>query len=197
MRCSRVCFERGLAAIVAAVAGANRAEELFGLLSEECDQDELLLARREPLGLEPDIFGGRRVVVERPHPVGEQLDRPRDGGVHGAGRSAEASLDERAELVDDRSVAAGGENVDQRLRGEDLADRRRERRPAGLTPDLLQLVERLQQAVIGRVRTQMRVECRDEPGRQVVLRRAHGNPRGVRCHDLVADVLVDEVGRLP
>ena len=87
--------------------------------------------------------------------------------------------------------------MDQRLRGEDLADRRGERRPAGLAPDLLQLVERLEQAVVGRVRAQVRVERRDEAGRQVVLGGAHGDPRRVRRHDLVADVLVDEVGGLP
>ena len=87
--------------------------------------------------------------------------------------------------------------MDQRLRGEDLADRRGEGRPAGLAPDLLELVERLEQAVVGGVGAQMRVERRDETGRQVVLRRAHGDPGCVRRHDLVADVLVDEVGSLP
>ena len=150
-----------------------------------------------PFGLEPHVLGGRRVLVERCHAVGEQLDGSRDGRVDGAGRAAEAALDERAELVDDRPVAAGREHVDQRLRGEDLADRRGERRPARLAPDLLQLVERLEQAIVGGVRAQVRVERRDEPGRQVVLRRAHGDPRRVRRHDLVADVLVDEVGGLP
>ena len=87
--------------------------------------------------------------------------------------------------------------MDQRLRGQDLADRRSERRPAGLAPDLLQLVERLQQAIVGGVGAEVRVERRDEPGREVVLRGADGDPRRVRRHDLVADVLVDEVGGLP
>ena len=87
--------------------------------------------------------------------------------------------------------------MDQRLRGEDLADRSCERRPAGLAPDLLQLVERLEQAVVGGVCAQVRVERRDEAGRQVVLGRANRDPRRVRRHDLVADVLVDEVGRRP
>ena len=43
----------------------------------------------------------------------------------------------------------------------------------------------------------MRVERGDEAGRQVVLGGAHREARRVRRHDLVADVLVDEVGRFP
>ena len=87
--------------------------------------------------------------------------------------------------------------MDQRLRGEDLADRGRERRPAGLAADRLQLLQRLQQPVAGGVRAQVRVERGDEAGRQVVLGGADREARRVRRHDLVADVLVDEVGRLP
>ena len=37
----------------------------------------------------------------------------------------------------------------------------------------------------------------DDAGRQVVARREHGDARHERSHELVADVLVDEVGRLP
>ena len=43
----------------------------------------------------------------------------------------------------------------------------------------------------------MGVERRDEPDRQVVLRCAHRQPGRVRRHDLVADVLVDEIRCLP
>ena len=69
--------------------------------------------------------------------------------------------------------------MDQRLRGEDLADRGCERRPAGLAPDLLQLLERLEQAVVGGVGAQVRVERGDEARRQVVLGGADGDPRAV------------------
>ena len=51
--------------------------------------------------------------------------------------------------------------------------------------------------VAGRVRAQVRVERGDEARRQVVLGGAHGDARHERRHRLVADVLVDEVGRLP
>ena len=98
-------------------------------------------------------------------------------GSIGAGGRAVAALDERAELVDDRAVAPRREHVEERLRREDLADRRRERRRAGLAADRLQLLEHLEQPVAGRVRAQVRVERGDEAGRQVVLGRAHGDAR--------------------
>jgi hypothetical protein len=41
------------------------------------------------------------------------------------------------------------------------------------------------------------LERRDEAGRQVVLRRADGDPRRHLRHGLVADVLVDEVRGVP
>ena len=41
------------------------------------------------------------------------------------------------------------------------------------------------------------VDPADDARRQVVLRREHGDARHERRHELVADVLVDEVGRLP
>ena len=182
--------------VVSRVARADRAQQRLGVVAEERDQDELLLARRKPLGLLAHVLGRGRVVFQR-HAVGEERDRPLDGRVDRAGRPAEAALDECPKLVDDRAVAASGENVDQRLRGEDLPDRGRERRPAGLAADRLELLERLEQPVAGGVGAQVGVERRDEPGRQVVLRCPHRQPRRVRRHDLVADVLVDEVRCLP
>ena len=143
-----------------------------------------------------DVLGARRILVER-QSVGEERDGARDGRVDLRRRAAVAALHEGAELVDDGAVPARREDVDQRLRGEDLADRRGERRPAGLAADRLQLLERLEQPVAGGVGAQVGVERGDEAGRQVVLGGAHGEARRVRRHDLVADVLVDEVGCLP
>ena len=47
------------------------------------------------------------------------------------------------------------------------------------------------------MRAEMDVEGGDEAGRQVVLGRANGDPRRHGSDGLVADVLVDQVGRLP
>ena len=94
-------------------------------------------------------------------------------------------------------VAARGEDVEQRLRGEHLADRRGERRPADLGADQVELLEHLLEAVAGALRAQRRVDAGDEAGGQVVLRGADGDARRERRDGLVADVLVDEVGRLP
>ena len=115
----------------------------------------------------------------------------------GSGVRAVQPLHEPAELVDDRSVPPRREDVEQRLRREDLPDRRRERRRTGLLAHQLQLLEHLEQPVAGRVRAQMGVERGDEAGRQVVLGRADGQARDERRHRLVADVLVDEVACLP
>ena len=87
--------------------------------------------------------------------------------------------------------------MDQRLRGENLADRGGQRRPARLAADRLQLLQRLEQPVAGGVRPQVCVECGDEAGRQVVLGCSDREAWSVRRDDLVADVLVDEVGRFP
>ena len=121
----------------------------------------------------------------------------RTAGSIGPGGVAEAAGDERAQLVDDREVAARGEDVEQRLRGEQLADRRRERRPADLLADLVELLEHLLEAVAGALRAQRRVDAGDEARGHVVLRGADGDARHERRDRLVADVLVDEVGRLP
>ena len=59
------------------------------------------------------------------------------------------------------------------------------------------LDEHLQQPIAGLVRAQMDVERGDEPCRKVVLGRPHRDPRRHGRHRLVADVLVDDVRRLP
>src|SRR4029078_13645326 len=61
-------LERGLAAVVAVVSRTDRAQQRLGLLAEERDQDEFLLARREALGLLPDVLpGGRAAGQGAPH----------------------------------------------------------------------------------------------------------------------------------
>ena len=87
--------------------------------------------------------------------------------------------------------------MEERLRGEHLADRRGERRRAGLDADELQLVEHVVDAVGGGVRAQVHVERRDEAGGEAVLRGPHRDARRERRDGLVADVLVDEVGGAP
>ena len=87
--------------------------------------------------------------------------------------------------------------MQERLRAEDLPDRRGERRPARLGADRVELDQHVLEAVARAVRAQVRVERRHEPGRDLVLGGAHRDPRRERRDRLVADVLVDEVGRAP
>ena len=129
--------------------------------------------------------------------VGDQLDRPLHGRVDLPGRGPVASLEQVAQLVDDNLVALGAQHVQERLRGEHLADRRRERRPAGLGADVLELGDHLVEPVALRVRAQVDVERGDEAGRKAVLGGPDGDPGREWRDRLVADVLVDEVGGAP
>ena len=132
--------------------------------------------------------GGRRC---------KQPDRARDRGIDGLRRLAVRAVHERAKLVDHAPVAARLEHVQERLARQDLADRRSERRPTRLGADAADLVEHLLEPVLGGVGAEMNVERSHEPGRQVVLRGAHGDARRDGRDRLVADVLVDHVGGLP
>ena len=127
----------------------------------------------------------------------KEPDRALDGGVDGLGGRAVAALDELAKLIDHRSVATRLEHVQERLRREDLPDRRRERRPTGLGADATDLLEHLQQPIRGGVRAKVHLERCDEPGREVVLCGANGDARSDGRDGLVADPLVDDVRRLP
>src|SRR5204862_4498879 len=109
---------------------------------EEREQEQLLLARGEALRLVAELVQVRRRPL-RPCAVRDQLDGPPDGRIDRSGRAAVAALDQVAELVDDGLVTGGGEHVKERLRGEDLADRRGERRPADLLAYPCELVEDL------------------------------------------------------
>ncbi len=104
---------------------------------------------------------------------------------------------ERAHLVEQRKVAARREDVDDRLRGEHLADRRGERRPARLGPDPVELCEHLVEPVAGALGPQGLLDSGHDARRHVVAGGQHRDARDERAHDLVADVLVHEVGRLP
>ena len=95
-------------------------------------------------------------------------------------------------------ITSSRQHVQQRLRAEHLADRRREWRPTNLRADQDPAPRSSRRALPpARLRTQAGIECGDETGRQIVLRSAHRNARRERRHRLVADVLVDDVGRIP
>ena len=125
----------------------------------------------------------------------------RDGPLHGrrdlGRRDAVAAREEVAQLVDDQLVALGSEHMEEGLRGEHLADRRGERRPAGLRADQPQLLDHLVETVARGVRAEMDVQCGDEARGEAVLGGARCDPGRERRHRLVADVLVDEVGGAP
>ena len=87
--------------------------------------------------------------------------------------------------------------MDERLRPEDLPDRRRKRRRADLGADPRELLEHLVEAVARRLQAEVRVDRGDEPRGQVVLGGTDGDARSERRHRLVADQLVDELRRVP
>ena len=149
----------------------------LGLLAEHREQDEILLARCEPFRSFADVLGARRILVETAAAAGDERHRARDGLLDRRGRRAVGTFDQHPELVQDRAVATGGEDVEERLRGEDLADRRRERRPAGLGPDAHHLGERVEQAITGGVRAEVNVESCDKACRKVVFGGANGDAR--------------------
>ena len=73
-------------------------------------------------------------------------------GSIGAGGVPKRAGDEARTSSTIDEVAARREDVDDRLRGEHLADRRRERRPAGLRADPVELLEHLVEPVAGAFR---------------------------------------------
>ena len=87
--------------------------------------------------------------------------------------------------------------MDDRLRGQDLSDRRGDRRVSGLLADHGELVEHVVEPVGRAVSPQPSVDRGDEAGRQLVLRGPHGDARRKRRHGVFADELVDGLGRLP
>ena len=173
-------------------AVADRAQERLGLLAEQRQQQQLLLARGEAFCLVAERRRGRPArPARRRRPATSATARCTVASIWPGG-VPKRPCEQVAQLVDDGLVAARREHVDERLRAEDLADRRGERRRAGLARMTRELVEHLVEPVAGAVRAQVRVERRDEPGRQLVLRGADGDSRRERRHRLVADVLVDD-----
>ena len=175
--------------------GSPRSKRL-GFLAEERQQQELLLTRGQARRLFPDRVELDRglVLVDA---LGHERDRPLHRRVDLARRRPEASVEKRAQLVDDGLIAARGQDVDDRLRGEDLPDRGCDRRRSRLAADNGQLLEDVVEAVGRSVGAQPRVDRGDEPRRQLVLRCPHGDVRGQRRDGVVADELVDDLGRLP
>ena len=181
---------------VAPAAPADSAQQLLGVLAEQAEQEQLLLARGDALGALAHLVERRRDVLLALR-VGRELNDALECGIDRRGRLAEGAGHEAPNLVDDHEVAARREDVDDRLRREHLADRRRERRPARLGADPVELLEHLVEPVAGALRLQRVVDPGHDAGGQVVARRENGDARHERGHELVADVLVDEIGRLP
>src|SRR5947209_3905498 len=121
-------------------AAADTEQEPFRVLAEETEQEELLLACGHALRLRAHLAQSRRDVLFALR-VRRQLDGAHEGRVDRARRHAEAAGHERAQLVDDRQVAARREDVQERLRREHAADRRRQWRPADLRANAIQLLE--------------------------------------------------------
>ena len=108
--------------VVAARAVPDRLQERLGLLAEEREQEQLLFARGEPGRVVPDrVEVGRRLLWRGR--LGDERDGTLDGRVDLARRRAEAAVEQGAQLVDDRLIARRREDVDDRLRGQDLSDR--------------------------------------------------------------------------
>ncbi len=192
-----VAFVRGARLadrVGAARAAADRLQQRLGLVAEEREQQQLLLARGKALRPLSERFDvdrlGRSVVAE-------QLDRTLERVVDRPRRVAEAPEHELAHLVDDGRVAVRGEHVDERLRADDLAHRGGEGRRAGLDADALDLVEHLVEPVGVAAAAELRVDHRDEAGRQLAPCRPHRDARQQRADRHVADVLVDEAGGIP
>jgi hypothetical protein len=126
----------------------------------------------------------------------EELDRALDGRVDRLGRHAVTALHELAELVDDGAVARATRARGECLRGEDLPDRRRERRPARLGADAPDLLEHLEQPIGRRRVPQVDVERATRPAGGRTRRRARRSAAHVGAR-LVADALVDRRRRPP
>ena len=182
--------------LFAPAAAADPAQQLLGVVAEEAEQEELLLTRRHVARSLAYLVERRRDVLLALR-VGRELHDPLERGVDRGRRRAERSGDEAPQLVHHHEVTARRENVDDRLRRENLADRRRERRPAGLRANPVELREHLVEPVGGALRLQRVVDPGDDAGREVVTRREHGDARDERSDELVADVLVENVGGLP
>ena len=182
--------------LVARRPAADRLQERLGILAEQREQEQLLLARRQPSRLRAELLEhGRRLGLAAVR--SEELHGPFHHRVDLPGRPPVAAEDEVAELVHDDDPALGREDVEERLRGEHLSDGSGEGRHPDLETHACELVEDLVDPVPGRVRAEVRVEPRDEPRGQGELGGADGDPRGERRHGVVADVLVDELRGTP
>ena len=171
----------------------DRREQGLRLVAEHREQHEVLLGGRDAVGRLPHVLRARRVLLEGRRIRAEKLERASNSRLDRCRRRAIGPGDEQAELVEDSPVAPGREDVEERLRAEDLSDRRRKRRPARLLANADDLHQGVEQAISRRMCTQVRVERCDEPCGEVVLGGAHRDAGRKRRQRLVPDVLVDDV----
>ena len=175
---------------------ADPAQELLGVAAEHGQQHQLLLARGQTLGPLADVLGGGRVADEGAARC-EELDRALHDRVDRLRRRPVAALHERPELVDHGAVATCLEDVQERLGGEDLADRAArggQRASPRTRPTSSRTSSRRSAAAFARRWTS---SAATSPAREVVLRGAHGDARRDLGYRLVPDVLVDHVRGLP
>lgn len=126
-----------------------------------------------------------------------ESDRALERRVDRARGLAEAPERELPDLVDDRSVPVRTEDVDERLGGDDLTERRRKRRRSDLAAYALDLIEHLVEPVAVTARPKLRVDHRDEPHGKLAMRGTNRHARKERADRHIPEVLVDQVGGTP
>jgi hypothetical protein len=178
-------------------ATSDRPQERLGLLAEERQQEKLLLARGNAVRFLAQLVDLLRGFLGSNGAVSDELHRSAHDGIHLARRRAVAALDQVAQLVDDDVPALGGEHMEERLRPENLPDRRCKRRPAGFGPDLVELVENVIEPIRNATRPQLVVQLGDEARRQAMLGSSHGDPRRKRRNGLVSQRFVHELRAAP
>ena len=189
--------ETGSLGSIPASAAPDRSQEGLGLLSEEREEQKLLFARCKPLRVLAQLVQlFRHAVIVRPV-VRQELERAGHDRIDRSRRPPVAALDQVADLVHHDLPALRRKNMDEGLRAEHLADRRRERRPPALAPDLGQLIEHLVEAVREPLRAEVCIELGDEARRQLVLGGPHRDPRRERRHRLVSERRVDQLAGTP
>ena len=189
--------ETGSLGSIPAPAAPDRSEEGLGFLAEEREEQKLLFARSKPLRVLAQLVQPVRHAVVVRAVVRQELERADHDRIDLCRRPPVAAFDQVADLVHHDLPALRREDVDEGLRAEHLADRRSERRPAALAPDLGQLIEHLVEAVRKPLRAEICVELGDKARRQLVLGRPDRDPRREWRHGIVSERRVDQLAGTP